>query len=222
MANEPVTTGPGDTKSLHEQGWKGQGYEWENVTNPQKQRLSLAALKSLGPPGSVRLLDYGCGDGVMTEFFSSQGFIAEGADISELVIDHNRQRFPHLKFELVAPGSPAPYPDGSFDAIFCSEVVEHLYDTHAVFGEFSRLLRPGGLLLLTTPYHGLIKNVLIGLFFFDKHFNPTWQHIRFFNKKSLARICLDHDLSPVSWKTVGRIGPLARSFFLTCTRTATT
>ena len=144
------------------------------------------------------------------------GYRAEGIDISENVIKLDRRTYPDLRFELVAPDEPAPYPDGSFDAIYCSEVVEHIYDTHFVFGEFARLLRPGGLLILTTPYHGVVKNLVVALFYFERHFNPTWQHIRFFTKKSLARVCLEHDLIPQSWKHVGRRWPLSRSFFVVC------
>jgi 2-polyprenyl-6-hydroxyphenyl methylase/3-demethylubiquinone-9 3-methyltransferase len=201
---------------MHEAGWKHQEYVWESSTNPQKKRLAVAALKLLGPPGAVRLLEYGCGNGSITQFFHSVGYRAEGIDISETVINMDREAYPHIKFQLVAPESSAPYPDGSFDAIYCSEVIEHVYSTNFTFSEFARLLRPGGVLILTTPYHGLVKNLVVVMFYFERHFNPTWQHIRFFTRRSLTRVCLEHGLIPKSWKHVGRCWPVARSLFVVC------
>jgi len=208
-----------DTTALHDAGWKAHeasGGRWEDPTNSQKKRLVVVALKELGPPTSVRLLDFGCGDGSYTQFFSFLGYQVQGIDISETLIRRNRERFPHLSFRVVRPNEPTPYSDGSFDAIFCSEVIEHVYDVHSVFRELARLLRVGGLLILTTPYHGLVKNMVIALFFFDHHFKPTWQHIRFWTKRSLTCVSAGHGLRPVVWKHVGRFWPVAKSFFVVC------
>ena len=141
---------------------------------------------------------------------------AHAIDISQTVIDHNREILPEVQFELVTPGAPTPFPDNYFDVIFSSEVIEHLYDVDFVFNEFSRMLKPGGRLILTTPYHGVLKNLVIALFYFEQHYSLTWQHIRFYTKKSLGNMCRSHGLNPISWKSVGRVPFLARSFFLTC------
>jgi 2-polyprenyl-6-hydroxyphenyl methylase/3-demethylubiquinone-9 3-methyltransferase len=152
----------------------------------------------------------------MVRFFHELGYEAEGVDISSVVINDNKNKFPDMKFNLVTPDTRIPYPDASFDVIFCSEVIEHLYDVNFAFSEFDRLLRPGGLLMLTTPYHGLIKNIVIALRYFDQHYRIDWQHIRFFTKESLGGMCLNHNFKPFRWWRVGRIGPLARSFFVSC------
>ena len=55
--------------------------------------------------------------------------------------------------------------------------------------ELNRVLKPGGVLILTTPYHGLIKNLLLVLFNFDRHFNDlNGGHIRFFTVRSLTNL----------------------------------
>ena len=155
----------------------------------------------------------------MVQFFYEKGYQVEGTDISAVVIDKNTKNYPHLNFKLTASENPFPYPDNSFDAIFSSEVIEHVYDVNFVFSEFNRILRPNGRLLLTTPYHGLIKNLVIALFYFDNHYSPTWEHIRFFTKNSLNRVCRAYGFTPLKWSKVGRIRFLARSFFLTCEKT---
>ena len=220
MGIEPEEAKYKSPTAIHDLGWVRQGFEWEHPWTPKKKELALASLKESGKesgqPETVRILDYGCGDAVMVQFFHEQGYEVEGVDISEVVIDNNKKEFPDLKFNLLTPDTPTPYPDGSFDVIYCSEVIEHLYDVNFAFREFNRLLRPGGLLMLTTPYHGLVKNLVIALRYFDKHYRIDWQHIRFFTKKSLTGICLAHKFTPVKWWRVGRIGPLARSFFVSC------
>ena len=55
--------------------------------------------------------------------------------------------------------APLPCPDASFDAIISTEVIEHLENPRAAFREFSRLVRPGGRLLLTTPNQESIRSL---------------------------------------------------------------
>ncbi len=181
-------------------------------------KLALSALKVLGDPEHVSLLDVGCGNGRLAAFFQSAGFKVSGVDISSAIIERNRAALPGIDFRHTTPDQPMDYPDGSFDAIFCSEVIEHTYDVELMFGEFARLLRPEGLLILTTPYHGLVKNIAIALFSFERHFDPTWQHIRFWTKKSLRRICDGCGLQPTLWQHVGRFWPVPKSFFVVCVR----
>jgi len=204
--------------ALHDLAWEKGAYV-EHPWTPKKKQLCLASLKEVGEPKTVRILDYGCGSAIMVQFFHEEGYQVQGIDISEVVVTNNKKEFPHLNFKLTAPDTAAPYPDQSFDAILCSEVIEHLYDVNFAFSDFNRLLRPGGQLMLTTPYHGLVKNLVIALFYFETHYLPTWEHIRFFTKKSLTSVCLDHGFTPIKWSRVGRLAPLARSFFVTCRKT---
>jgi SAM-dependent methyltransferase len=203
-----------DPVRLHDEGWQhtaDRSSLYKDPTTPQRQAKLRRGLAELG--ANLNVLDYGCGRGEFTQFIASLGHRAVGLDISEKAVEYNRQDFPDIPFVLSSPGSPAPFADGSFDAIWSSEVIEHVYDVHWIFGDFSRLLRPGGRLIVTTPYHGAIKNILVVLFGFERHFNVEWQHIRFWTKKSLTRVALAHSLRPVWWSSVGRLPPLAKSFF---------
>lgn len=52
---------------------------------------------------------------------------------------------------LLTPGEPLPFPDGCFDAILCTQVLEHVEDLGGTVAEMRRVLRPGGLLLVSVP-----------------------------------------------------------------------
>jgi len=204
------------TGSAHEAGWAthAQSRTWRDPLDPDKEKLAVRTLRLLGKPESIRLLDFGCGTGAMTRFFAERGYRVEGLDISPSIIEQNREQSPGIKFHLVEPERPTQLPAGAFDAVFCSEVIEHVYDVTTVFEEFSRILRPGGLLIITTPYHARIKNVVTALVAFEKHFDPTWQHIRFWTKRSLTAVATRHGLIPIRWHGIGRFWPLHKSFFV--------
>ena len=58
--------------------------------------------------------------------------------------------------DLVSDITNIPEPDASFDAILCTEVLEHVPDPTKALDEFSRLLKPGGKLILTAPFASLV------------------------------------------------------------------
>jgi 2-polyprenyl-6-hydroxyphenyl methylase / 3-demethylubiquinone-9 3-methyltransferase len=101
----------------------------------------------------VRLLDIGCGGGVLTEEFASLGCEVTGLDISARSISiaqkHAASNGLHIDYR-VGSGTGLPFEENSFDAVSCCDVLEHIRDWKQVIGEARRVLVPGGLFLFDT------------------------------------------------------------------------
>ncbi len=98
------------------------------------------------------------------------------------------------------------------------EVVEHVYDPKAFAAGIVKLLKPGGRLLLTTPYHGYLKNLAIALAGrFDRHVAPLWNggHIKFWSRTTLSQLLMDSGLIDVRFEGVGRVPYFWKSMVLT-------
>lgn len=103
----------------------------------------------LGNETPGRLLDVGCGGGRFLRRMQKRGWQVAGTDFDEQAAARVSRRYgieTHVG-DLPHCGLPA----GSFDAITLSQVIEHLYAPLATLRECLRLLRPGGLLVMTTP-----------------------------------------------------------------------
>lgn len=172
--------------------------------------------KRIPAEGNITILDFGCGTGHIISEIARLNPSAKliGVDVSRAALDTARKQAPPAEFFPIEDGAAFPLPDASVDFVFSSEVIEHVYDTENAVREIARVLKPGGKLLITTPYHGLLKNLALVLFSFDFHFSPTGAHIRFFTKRSLTNLLNQHGLQPREYGYYGRFYPLSHSIFV--------
>ena len=116
----------------------------------------------LPPPGTAsRLLEVGCGTGDALHVAERLGYEAAGIDISGEAIAVARRRFPGLTF-VEGIVEKADWPDGSFDAVASLDMVEHVADPHPLADTVTRLLAPGGRLLIVTPNASSLSARLLG------------------------------------------------------------
>ena len=90
---------------------------------------------------------------------------------------------PGADLRLLEPDGSIPLEHGSVDLVWCSEVLEHVADGAHLLQEARRVLRPGGRILVTVPFHGRVQAASIALLRFDAHFDPQGQHLRFFTRR---------------------------------------
>lgn len=109
-------------------------------------------------PAGIRLLDAGAGEGANKKFCEHLDYVSQ--DFAEYLGEGDGSGLQTGSWDvggidIVSDITNIPEPDGTFDAILCSEVFEHLPDPVLALKEFSRLLKPGGTLLITAPFSSL-------------------------------------------------------------------
>ena len=105
-------------------------------------------------PAPARILDFGCGTGDIAAAMDRMGYQVTGCDIAERMVEIARSTHSGtaIKWICLKPDWEAlPFGDRSFDGVVASSVFEYLVDVRLVAAELSRVLRPGGVLLLTVP-----------------------------------------------------------------------
>jgi 2-polyprenyl-6-hydroxyphenyl methylase/3-demethylubiquinone-9 3-methyltransferase len=176
------------SRTYHEGLWEGvpEGLE------PSDFALRRAFLLDQVAPGE-RVLDVGCGEGLFTAELARAGARVLGIDVAEEPLRRARARHPELDLRLVEGEGAWALPDSGFDVVWAGEVIEHVADTAAWLSEVRRVLRSGGLLLLSTPAHQPLTLLRLALSrrAFEDRFDPRGEHLRFYTRATLSRLLAD-------------------------------
>jgi 2-polyprenyl-3-methyl-5-hydroxy-6-metoxy-1,4-benzoquinol methylase len=169
----------------------------------------------------VRVLDLGCGNGCLSHLMAEQGCEVVGIDLSEGGIAIARRTFPECNF---IQGDIYDLPDDwlldSFDIVTAVEVIEHLMFPRELVRYAQKCLKPGGRLILTTPYHGYLKNLALAVSGkMDKHFTALWDmgHVKFFSVATLTALLQSEGYRDIQFKFAGRAPYLWKSMLCSCT-----
>jgi SAM-dependent methyltransferase len=157
------------------------------ASNSEFERSSKIFTRWLVPEGApLRILDVGCGTGLNAQHLAAKGHTVVGIDLSPVAIEKFRQKgFDGSVCDLERDGA-APFSDGSFDLAFASEVIEHIGDTETFLTEIKRLLRPEGVLLLSTPNSAFWPYRILSVLGRTPSEYQHPGHVRFFSKRHLA------------------------------------
>jgi SAM-dependent methyltransferase len=144
--------------------------------NPINRQVWLKSVLGALPEGT-RLLDAGAGQLQNRQHCTHLDYVSQdfcqytgaGGDQSEEGI--HTDRWDTSRIDLISDITDIPAPDASFDAILCSEVLEHVPEPTHALDEFARLLRPGGKLILTAPFG---SNVHMAPYHFCSGFSRYW------------------------------------------------
>ncbi len=200
--------------------YKDYGYNTENWNHIHAYVLS-PLLKVLEQQKDRIILDLGCGNGWLVNHLLELGFDAYGTDASasgiEIAKKKNSSRF--FLQDLSKDELPLALQEKRFNTIVSTEVIEHLYQPREYLDFCKKILMKGGggQLILTTPYHGYFKNVVLAVSGkMDKHFTVLWDggHIKFWSKKTLTGLLANKGFTNIQFTGCGRLPYLWKSMLI--------
>jgi dolichol-phosphate mannosyltransferase len=149
------------------------------------QRRRHEIITNLARDGG-RVLDIGCGSSVILQSLNN----AVGLDVQQNKLRYMRRyEVPLVRASIFA----LPFADASFDSVVCSQVIEHIPAEPAIFTEFVRVLRPGGLLILGTPDYATIGwRVIEPLYGFFAPGGYKDEHITHYTKATLSELAASY------------------------------
>jgi 2-polyprenyl-3-methyl-5-hydroxy-6-metoxy-1,4-benzoquinol methylase len=194
-------------------------FVWETAEVPEAHKYLVSpTLNVLRERGSRTVLDIGCGNGALSALLQSRNYMVVGCDASATGIALARRTHPKVDFFEHDISNPLPASfAGAFDAVVSLEVVEHLLLPRRLVERANSALRPGGVLIMSTPYHGYWKNLLLALTNkFDDHWHPLrdFGHVKFFSRTTLSQLASEAGFSVTDFLRVGRIPAIACSMIL--------
>jgi len=157
----------------------------------------------------LRVLDMGCGNGHVAGRLAQLGHNVVGIDASPDGIRLARAHHPRAAFHLcsVYDDSFENVVGHAYDVAIAAEVIEHLYWPRVLLRRAYQALAPGGRFIVTTPYHGYLKNLALSIANgWDKHFHAGWDggHIKFFSRKTLGRFMSEAGFIGLDFRGAGR------------------
>jgi 2-polyprenyl-3-methyl-5-hydroxy-6-metoxy-1,4-benzoquinol methylase len=199
-------------------GLEPDGYEYADAETTEAHEYLHPALVELLKNEKMahgrRIFELGCGNGSTAAFLMRSGFDVVGVDPSKQGIAKAKQAYPALKLELGSCYEPLASRFGQFPIVISLEVIEHVYLPRAFAKTVHDLLEPGGIAIISTPFHGYWKNLALALTGkLDEHFTALWDygHIKFWSQKTLDMLLSEAKLEVIEFRRVGRIQPLAKS-----------
>jgi 2-polyprenyl-6-hydroxyphenyl methylase/3-demethylubiquinone-9 3-methyltransferase len=185
-------------------------YAWYNSDPGSSNEFLLPVMNGYvqGIPSGASVIDLGCGNGSLLATFRERGWQLTGVDFSPSGIEVARKAFPGIRFELGdATEDLARFGYGTYDLVISTETIEHIFLPRKYSQNCFRLLKPGGVLVMSTPFHGYIKNLgssLLGAW--DSHWAPLWDygHIKFWSPVTLGQLLYESGFENVEWRGAGR------------------
>ena len=195
-------------------------YGWTSAHETCAHAYLLPAItRALPGNGPLRVLDLGCGNGFTAGYLARLGHQVVGVDAAPDGIELARAAHPKVRFHVASL-----YDDGllgtvgnGYEVVIASEVIEHLYWPRILLRRAHDALARGGRAVITTPYHGYLKNLALSLLgAWDGHFHAGWDggHIKFFSRATLSALMQEAGFDRLAFCGAGRLPGLWKSMVI--------
>lgn len=194
---------------------RGPGYHWEFIKYSIKKRnlyvfaRYMKVIEQIDFSKSPRILDLGCGDGVLSYLLWKKGARVVGIDVADEAISYAFNRLGYLKGIEFVLGSAydMPFTDESFDYVVSSDVIEHLEFPDKMISEIKRVLKENGMAVITTPIR--FTEFPLDKTHFREFFPSEFKEI-FEREFKIVRIIYSH---PLFWSELQNKAILGKNIF---------
>jgi len=200
---------------------QGRIYQYKSKVSPYSHGYLLPKLETIIAgrkwPDRAHVLDFGCGNGSLTNWLVSKGFNAVGVDLSASGVEIAKKAYSSIRFSTDASAENIARM-GPFELAVCIEVIAHCYDPSTEMKKIFDNLRPGGMLILATPYHGYLKNLVVAVTGrVDRHLTTLSPegHVHFFSIATITEFLRKIGFEEIAVYRAGRIPPIAKSMIVT-------
>lgn len=183
------------------------GHHHTYLKQPLIKMISETMLATSTNQQQLRILDIGCGNGSLSHFIAQHGYEVVGIEESESGIELANRSFPDCRF-IQGSIYNLPYQElgEKFDIVIATEVIEHLFYPKELLKNAKKCLKPSGRLILTTPYHGYLKNLALAVSGkMDKHYTSLWDggHIKFFSVATMNHLLTSENYTNIKFTFSG-------------------
>jgi SAM-dependent methyltransferase len=160
--------------------------------------------------GQQRIVDLGCGAAPGLRYFAARGLTAIGLDVAPAALHEAQAALPGCQLICADLQAPLPLASQSVDLFILREVIEHLPPAAPLLAECHRCLRPGGVVVVTTPNRWDLRRPFLALTgrVWSGHADPT--HVNLLTPPALAaslrRAGFNHPRVVAGFKPLARLG----------------
>jgi 2-polyprenyl-6-hydroxyphenyl methylase/3-demethylubiquinone-9 3-methyltransferase len=186
-----------DKFSALAQGWwdpRGSSRPLHELNPLRLQYVQRIAAAAGQPLAQRRVLDVGCGGGILAESMAQGGARVLGIDLAAPLIEvaglHALEAGITLDYRVIGAAELAATDAGSFDLVTCMEMLEHVPDPAAMLGELARLVRPGGDVVVSTLHRTPLAFLvaIVGAEYVARVLpRGTHEYLKFIRPSELAR-----------------------------------
>lgn len=178
-------------------GMKDETYLSEETGRRLSARIMLKRLMQFKRGG--RLLDIGCAAGLLLDEAAGLGWQTAGVELSRWAAGIARSRFKLDVFNGLM--EEAAYPAGSFDAVVMSDIIEHLPDPRGTLNEVERILKPDGIICVSTPDVNSFASRLLKA----KWWGVNLAHLFYFSRRVLKAMLNSAGFEVIAFRSHVRI-----------------